>query len=555
MKNIFKGCVLAAALLGGVSCTKMLDMTPTNLVSDKAIWEKTESAEWAVNSIYSYVYGVMANQSLVGLTESLTDMMKYGSYNYNSRAFIPSEFAYGDATTLTASYVDVYMGYWGTQYSRILNTNEALSNLKSYGQMSDEDKIRLEAELRFMRAYLYFDLVKRYREVIIYDEDLSAIVKDRKLDTEEQGWDFIQKDLDFAAAKLPAKEDAKGRLDKGMAYAFLTRTMLYAKRYDAVIAAADEVKKLGYDLEKKYADSYSKSTVDGNVEAILQYHFSRAENVTHGFDFYYTPGGDYALNGTTGGGYGTPTQELVESYEKATGGKPDWAPWHGTGITDTPPYAELEPRFHATVLYNGSDWKGRKIEPYLGGADGFCEWNAEPEPDGRSTTGYYLRKMVDETHDVKQYPSGGVQPITVIRYAEVLLNKAEALYATGEEGQANGIVNDIRSRVGLPAITADGADLMAAIRQERKVEFAFEGLWYWDLRRWGIAHKAYPEGLTGYQVHGFKITKDEEGNFTYDYISVDDKNRNFPERLYRFPLPADELNNNGALEGQFPEWR
>lgn len=554
MKNIFKVFVLASALSVSASCTKMLDMTPTGLVSDKTIWEKTESAEWAVNSLYTYIYDIMENQSLVGLTESLTDMMKYGSYNYNKMAFIPSEFAYGEDNTITASYVDVYMGYWITRYAQIKNINEAFSNLKKYGQMPEDDKTRLEAEIRFMRAYVYFDLVKRYKEVILYDEDLAAIVKDKELSTEEEAWNFIQKDLEFAADKLPVKAEAGGRLDKGAAYAFTTRAMLYAKKYDAVISAAEEVKKLGYDLEKNYADSYSKSTTDGNVEAILQYHFSRADNITQLFDNYYTPGGDFSLNGQIGGGYGTPTQELVESYEKATGGKPDWAPWHGTGITDTPPYAELEPRFHATVLYNGSDWKGRKVEPYLGGADGFCEWNAEPEPDGRSTTGYYLRKMVDETHDVKQYPSDGVQPITVIRYAEVLLNKAEALHATGEEGQANGIVNDIRSRVGLPAITADGADLMAAIRQERKVEFAFEGLWYWDLRRWGIAHKAYPEGLTGYQVHGFKITKDEEGNFTYDYISVDDKDRNFPERLYRFPLPADELNNNGAVK-QFTEWK
>lgn len=553
MKNIFKVFVLASALSVSASCTKMLDMTPTGLVSDKTIWEKTESAEWAVNSLYTYIYDIMENQSLVGLTESLTDMMKYGSYNYNKMAFIPSEFAYGEDNTITASYVDVYMGYWITRYAQIKNINEAFSNLKKYGQMPEDDKTRLEAEIRFMRAYVYFDLVKRYKEVILYDEDLAAIVKDKELSTEEEAWNFIQKDLEFAADKLPAKAEAGGRLDKGAAYAFTTRAMLYAKKYDAVISAAEEVKKLGYDLEKNYADSYSKSTTDGNVEAILQYHFSRADNITQLFDNYYTPGGDFSLNGQIGGGYGTPTQELVESYEKATGGKVDWEPWHTTGVTDTPPYAELEPRFHATVLYNGSDWKERKIEPYLGGTDGFCEWNVEPEPNGRTTTGYYLRKMVDESHDVIQY-SSGVQPFTVIRYAEVLLNKAEALYNTGEEGLANDIVNDIRSRVGLPSISVDGADLMAAIRQERKVEFAFEGLWYWDLRRWGIAHKAYPEGLTGYQVHGFKITKDEEGNFTYDYISVDDKNRNFLERLYRFPLPADELNNNGAVK-QFTEWK
>ena len=552
-KNILKCCAAALVLASSVSCTDLLDMTPTNLVSDKTMWEKTENAEWAVNSLYTYVYSVIANQSVVGLTESLTDMMKYGSYNYNSLAFVPSEFAYGEDHTIKATYVNAYMGYWGTRYSQITKINEAYSNLKKYGKMSDTDKTRLEAEIRFMRAYVYFDLVKRYKEVIIYDENMDAIVKDKALSTEEKAWDFIQADFDFAADKLPVKEDAKGRLDRGAAYAMLTRTMLYAKRYDAVISASEAIAKLGYDLEKKYSDSYSKTISSGNVEAILQYLFNRAENITHSFDFYYTPGGDFTMHGETGGGYGTPTQELVESYELATGGFPDWSDWHDVGVTRTPPYALLEPRFQATVLYNGSQWKGREIQPWLGGADGFCEWNVEPEPNGRTTTGYYLRKMVDETHNVIQYTSG-VQPFTVIRYAEVLLNRAEALYKTGKEGEANDIVNKIRDRVGLPALSVDGEELMAAIRQERKVEFAFEGLWYWDLRRWGIAHEKYPLGLSDYMVHGFKITKDEEGNFTYDYISVDDRNRNYPQRLYRFPLPAAELNNNGSVN-QFPEWK
>lgn len=552
-KNILKCCAAALVLASSVSCTDLLDMTPTNLVSDKTMWEKTETAEWAVNSLYTYVYSVIANQSVVGLTESLTDMMKYGSYNYNSLAFVPSEFAYGEDHTIKATYVNAYMGYWGTRYSQITKINEAYSNLKKYGKMSDTDKTRLEAEIRFMRAYVYFDLVKRYKEVIIYDENMDAIVKDKALSTEAQAWDFIQADFDFAAANLPEKSQAKGRLDKGAAYAFLTRAMLYAQRYDAVITASNELKSLGYDLEKNYSDSYSKTIAGGNIEAILQYLFSRAENITHTFDFYYTPGGDFTMHGETGGGYGTPTQELVESYELATGGFPDWSVWHDVGVTQTPPYALLEPRFQATVLYNGSQWKGREIQPWLGGADGFCEWNVEPEPDGRTTTGYYLRKMVDETHNVIQYTSG-VQPFTVIRYAEVLLNRAEALYKTGKEGEANDIVNKIRDRVGLPALSVDGEELMAAIRQERKVEFAFEGLWYWDLRRWGIAHEKYPLGLSDYMVHGFKITKDEEGNFTYDYISVDDQKRNFPQRLYRFPLPAAELNNNGSVN-QFPEWK
>ena len=527
-------------------------MSPTDKVSDKVMWESTTNAEYHVNYLYSYIYDVLMGQCVAGQTEALTDMLKYGSYNYNALCYIPSEIAYGAATTLTAGYVDSYLGYWGSWYTGISKVNKAIVSLRKYGQMSDQDKLRLEAEMKFMRAFLYFDLMKRYKEIIIYDENLDAYAKDKAVSSEAEGWDLIQADLEYAAENLPERTASKGRLDKGMAWGFMTRAMLYAERWDLVKTAAVEVEKLGYALEADYQDGYMKPIGSGNKEAIIQYQFDRANDVTHSYDFYYTPGGDFSINKETGGGYGTPTQEMVESYELATGGFPDWTPWHDV-TTETPPYADLEPRFHASVLYNGAPWKGRKIEPYVGGADGWCQWNLEREPKGRTTTGYYLRKMVDESHDVIAY-SGGVQPLIVLRYAEVLLNKAEACHKTNDPAGANAAVRAIRDRVGLPYEDVTGDDLWKAIRQERKVELAYEGLWYWDLRRWKVAHKPYPEGLTGYQQHGLKIEKNNDGTFTYTYVSVDDQDRNFPEKMYRFPMPTGELNNNGAVD-QYPEWK
>lgn len=552
MKKIFK-TILAAAVVGLSSCTAMLDMTPHDKMSDKTIWDTTLAAEYAINYIYSYTYDITMGQSAAGQTEAFTDQMKYGSYNNNALCKIPSDIAYGDATNMTASYVDVYMGSWSWLYGAIRRTNQSISELKEYGKMPEADKARLEAELKFMRAFIYFDLVKRYGDIIVYDEDMTKITKDRALDTEETAWNLIQSDLEFAAANLPDRTAAKGRLDKGAAWAFLSRAMLYAERWDVVVTAAEEVEKLGYGLEANYADSYSLKNTAGNNEAILQYQFDRTQGVTHSFDFYYTPGGDYTLNGESGGGYGTPTQEMVESYEYAKGGFPDWTAWHST-TTKTPPYAELEPRFHATILYNGSPWKGRTIEPFVGGADGWSQWNIDREPKGRTTTGYYLRKMVDEGHDVITQ-SGSVQPITIIRYAEVLLNKAEACYhLDGKVAEANAAVKAVRERVGLPYTDKSGSALWEAIRQERKVELSYEGFWYWDLRRWGVAHKAYPEGLTGYQLHGLKIEKTGDDAYTYTYVSVDDQDRNFSEKMYRFPIPSSELTSN-ALVDQFPEWK
>ncbi len=540
---------LTAALAALVSCNKTLDLTPTDRVSAKTLWETTHNAEYSVNHLYSYLWGYYSAPTAAGLTEALTDELKYTSYNFNAMAYIPSYLAYFEST-VTAQTIDVYLGMWGSLYTAIRETNEAISYLHTYGQMKQEEKTRLEGELRFLRGYFYFELIKRYKDVILYDEDLTSIVKDKAVSPESKGWDFVQADLNFAADNLPDAAAANGRINKGMAYGLLSRAMLYAKRYDAVIAAANAVAELGYSLEPRYADACGKSLAAGNREAILQYTFDYASGLTHSFDFYYTPGGDFAIQDMKGGAYAVPTQEIVESYELATGGFPSWSAWHAS-TTNTPPYAQLEPRFHATILYNGAPWKDRTIEPYVGGVDGWATWKTDKEPKGKTVTGYYLRKHVDESYDVST--SGSSHPFTLLRYGEVLLNKAEACYRTGDAAGANAAVRAIRARVGLPYSDKSGDNLWKAIVQERKVELAFEGLRYWDLRRWEMAAQPYPDGLCAYQQHGLKIEPEGSG-FRYTYVSVDEKNRNFPERLYRFPMPKSELESN-SLVNQYDEWK
>lgn len=552
-----KTIAIISSVLALTACSKWLDMTPTSSVSSKTMWESTEKAEYSINYIYTYIWSLNSAPTDLGLTESLTDEMKYTSYNYNALCYIPSEFAYGDGQTVTSTYVDAYMGRWGTLYGAIRRANEGISYLKSYGQMSDSDKLRLEAELRLLRGYFYFELAKRYHSVIIYDEDLTAIKKDKALSPESEVWDFIRKDLFFAAENLPAAAKTAGRLNKGIAYGMISRAMLYAGAFDAkyyndVIEAASQVGSLGYTLESSYSDACAKTLASGNREAILQYTFDYANGITHSFNYYYTPGGDYTLIDSKGGGYGVPTQEIVESYELATGGFPSWSTWHSTtGTNIEPPYALLEPRFQATILYNGASWKGRTIEPYIDGTDGWATWKTEKEPKGRTVTGYYLRKLVDENYDVKT--SGSSQPFTLLRYGEVLLNKAEAMYFTSDFSGANDCIREIRTRVGLPYSNKSGEELLYAIKQERKVELAFEGQRYWDLRRWKDAAKDYPAGLTAYQQHGLKIEKSGD-KFTYTYVSVDEKDRKFLPAVYQFPMPLSELNSN-SLVNQYSEWK
>lgn len=552
MKRIYTkigSALLVCCSLFFAGCSDYLDLTPTDKASDKLVWSKPEYAQLAVNDFYNSIglYGSYGtNQSIDGLTEGFTETLKYGSKTNSTHMDRCNLFVY--AGTMSASWASYDLGAWSDLYNRIRRVNEALSNMNKYSSFDAETTAKFVGQLRFFRAFYYFELLKRYKEVIIYNEDLTQISASKALSTEAQGWDFVQADLEYAGKSLPSEWASAdfGRITSGAAYAFLSRAMLYAERWDVAKSAASKVIHSNkYALATTYASAF-KSGRDGNKESILEYNYNLS-GITHNFDDLFSPGGD---PGIQQGGLGTPTQEMVESYELAgTGGFPDWSQWHGATTTTPPPYEQLEPRFQATVLYNGASWKGRTVQPYVDGADGWCQYSDDPAPAGRTTTGYYLRKLVDETHNLS-VNSASTQPWISIRYAEVLLNFAEACYHTSNADSANMAIKEIRTRVGLPSSNKSGAELFAAIRQERKVELSYEGLLFWDMRRWKLAATEY----TGYRVHGLKIEKNLDGTFKYTYVDCDKQNRYFPEKLYRLPLPQDELVNNTAVQ-QYPEWR
>ena len=139
-----------------------------------------------------------------------------------------------------------------------------------------------------------------------------------------------------------------------------------------------------------------------------------------------------------------------------------------------------------------------------------------------------------------------------IRLAEVYLNRAEANFRLGNTGAALADMNAVRTRpgVGLPAKSGlTGEELMAAIRQERKIELAYEGHLYWDMRRWKLAHKEY----NNYRCHGMKITSEGADN-RYEYVDCDFQDRKFLEKTYVLPIPSSELSNNSGIE-QYDEWK
>lgn len=551
MKTKYIIPILTAILIGGLtSCNNYLDIDPTDKISEKLVWSTEDNANLAINYFYSSIADIGSfntYECVAGMTEGLTDELKYSSMNNNALMYIPNEISYGGAV-LTPTYVDVYFGVWGTTYTLIRRVNEDIAGLEKYGSFNDSIMSRMKGELRFFRGLYYFELMKRYHQAILYDEDMSKISPNKALNTEAEGWKFIYDDLKYAGEHLPKSVSPTDRLTSGAAYALMSRAMLYCKNWSAVKEASEKVFAMGYQLTANYADAFKS----GNSEAIFQYSYNASDDVSHSFDNYYAPGGDVAEDGnSTSGGYATPTQDMVEEYELASGGKPDWSKWHTTtGTKETPPYDKLEPRFAATILYNGSSWKNRHIEPYVGGVDGWCTWETDATPEGRTTTGYYLRKLVDETHSFSK-GQNSTQPWIAFRLAEVDLNYAEACYESGDNATALKYINKIRERVHLPDLTGiSGDNLFAALRHERKVELAFEGLYYWDMRRWGLSPKAF----TGIRRHGFKIEKNSDNSFTYTYVNVDNQDLNYPEKLNRLPIPIDEITNNKDIN-QFPEWK
>ncbi|MFZ5429102.1 MAG: RagB/SusD family nutrient uptake outer membrane protein [Bacteroidota bacterium] len=542
INNIFKtALVLAFAIF--IGCDDYLDTTATDRISDKIVWESEANIKLYVNAFYPYIdrYGNFGNSQFSGnLTEGLTETMKYGSYVPGSRAGDANMYVF---TPEMMSPSGSLLNTWGTTYERIRRVNEFLVGLEKYSTLETEKNKIYEGQARFFRAFLYFQLAKRHGGVILYTD--MNLQKDKNRSSAEETWNLIADDLDFAASVLPVTWDNanKGRVTKGAALALKSRAMLYAQRWQAAKDAADAVIALNiYSLTGNYKDSWK----GGNSESILEYNYL-ITGPNHTFDKDYATFGEIENQG----GSGTPTQEMVESYESKDGAKVDWSTWHVKGGTTTrPPWENLEPRFAATIIYNGSTWKGRVMENCVDGTNGrYMGYRDDTYAKGRTTTGYYLRKFMNESHtDLITYRS--TQTWVELRLAEVYLNRAEASFRLGNSNPALSDLNVVRGRVNLPPLNGLSGDaLFDAIRQERKIELAFEGHLYWDMRRWKLAHVDY----NGYRVHGMKISRHEAG-FHYELVDCDLQDRKFLEKTYVLPVPYSEMENNAAIE-QYDEWK
>lgn len=424
-------------------------------------------------------------------------------------------------------------------------------------------------ELRFLRAYFYFELFKTYGDVPLVTTTLTnGQANNMKRTPADQIVKFIVDELDEVAPYLPITYTDEpyaeiGRATRAAAYALKARTLLYAasplhnptgdksKWEKAALASKyviDHAKTWGLSLGS-YSANWGNDAFF-NKELI----FGLGRESDNSFEMANYPVG--VENGSSGN---CPTQSLVDQYEFQDNGQTFGERYPGETINlTTNPYEGLDPRFGMTVVKNGDEWptngtQKKVIETFVGG------FNAAPKY-GATPTGYYLRKLVDGScvttadNQVKRQHTW-----VVMRLAEFYLDFAEAAFhATGHSNTsvalvngnevdlgmtANEAVNVLRNRsdIQMPEFTEDGDAWVKRYERERLVELAFENHRFWDVRRW----KKGAEYFKNISV----ATITDGGNT----LVRSTKTRSWDEKYNLFPIPQSEILINSNL-GQNEGW-
>lgn len=475
MKNILLTLAIGASL---VSCT--LDLTPKDALST-ATFPKTEKD---IEMLAVGCYDGYVDQNFTVYNDVFSDN-GYCAINTNWSAYANGKATHSNPGT----------GWF--DYSLITRCNNFLSTTdKTEIPFKDSGRLnQLRNEIRFIRAWRYYMMATAYGDIPLVTTVVSNLEESKvPASPEADVVKFILDELDDISADGALAVNAKetGRITRGAALALKMRICLFYKKYEETIKTADAIKGLGiYDLykvgTKPYNDLFKEANED-NSEVILA--CKKVEN-----DYKNQTIIEFCNANDGGWSAFVPIQSLVDAYEMSSGLTIKEAEKTGE-YNPVHPYKGRDPRFYATVLYSGADWVN------IGGVFRIYNTldktiNGKPNKDNAndsrnaSQSGYTCCKYMSPLTQYSDINNTGLDFI-VIRYAEVLLSKAEALIELNRDFDvAYGLINEVRHRAGMPDVDqakyASQADLRELLRRERRVEFAFEGLRRSDIVRWGIA--------------------------------------------------------------------
>lgn len=510
--------LMAVLLISSCSKDFLNETNPNSLASDN-FWKTSGDVDKALAGVFAQLQSVdLYNGNSSGQNAGVYRLDFISDNGYCNYDFINgASVARGDYSP-TDGLVN---SFWTACYKMIQRSNDFLANVDRVKTVSEVNRNTMKAEVRFLRALAYHHLAMCYRDAPLITAPQSLAEAKVPKNTYKELSDFVITELNdiTKGSELPITV-VKGRVPKGAALALLARFYLYNKNYTEAAATAQKVIDLNqYNLSTTYQTLF---TVAGEV----------SKDVI--FAVQYAGPGLAAGVGATFNGY------FPAAPQVHTVALPNLADAYyctdGLPITRSPLYnasnktLNRDPRFNATVVTTNSLFRGAAI----------LATNLAP-------TRYRLRKWADETALNSTNAFDNAQDFYVLRYAEVLLTRAEALLESGTytEQQVRDLVNQVRTRATMPKVEAvEGTNLtkqqlIDIVRQERRVETAFEGLRYYDLKRWGILKERAVD--TYMSVDKIQATSIQTRTFN-------------PARHNVWPIPQREIDANSALV-QHSEWQ
>lgn len=604
--------IIALSVFGTVftSCNdSFVNTKPLDQLSESVVWTDPSLADAFVTELYGGLGNGGFDEQMLA---SLTDEASFTHPGRNITTITESRSNPADPGWINGTLS------WQNMYTRIRACNLALENLKKATSFPAATVNRLNGEAKFMRAYFYHQLVRYYGGVPIVDKSFSLSDTEflSKRNTMKECIEFIVKDCDEAAGHLNGLSLAAGRASKAAALALKSRILIYGASdlYDAATAKSKSSAMAAYtnpefmayvdgsrserwtrakDAAKAVLDlpgygsqlnlsapaskddgiaNYSNIALarnGGEKDLIFARYFINAKQENGGrIGLFNGPNGYHNWAGNA------PIQNFVDDYEMMDGSKFSWSNTEHASA----PYQNRDPRFYASLMYDGSTWKPRTADvaakdplnqiqtgqyeltsggskvPYFGldtRKSSVEDWNG-------SYTGYYFRKFTDPNPAIVDQSTWQQIPWPFFRYTEALLNYVEACIELGQDAEARAWLNKIRFRSGMPAVTESGDALRQRYRNERRVEMAFEEQRYHDARRWMIAsstlgRKVQIMNVIGTLKPGKTVTLYKYDPTSYDYqykvVEMDPgkENRAWLDKMYFLPIHRDEMNRNKNL--------
>lgn len=514
------GCLIIFISLFSACSDDFLNRISPNAVSDDTFWETEKDVDLALTGCYQ----ALRNQSLYNCTHTAAngffglDMVcdnGYFTWDYRPGAAI----ARGDYSATDAKLINI----WSGSYGGIGRCNIFIDKILLMGEdiLPIEKKQRLIAEAKFLRALHYNNLTILFRDVPLVTKSLSLEEGYVSKNSQAEIIDFITTDLVGCVEDLPLPADLPqtewGRATKGAGYALLGEIYLNNKQYEKAAEWNKKVIDLGY---YELFPDYTRLFTEGNEtckEVIFSVCYQRGVGGQgSGFGWFKYPRVPDNHH---------PLKNLAEDYYCVDGLPVSKSPLYNENMETE----NRDIRFGTTLISKGSLWQNKIVDP-----------------GQLITTGYAQRKWVEEnTEDIRKDQHDSSQDFYIFRYAHILLNRAEGLVWSGNfvESEVRELINQIRRRVNMPEVElVEGTGLsktqwMEIIKHERRVETAFEGRRYFDLKRWGMLK----ERTDFYNKYEWKNNSSLQKRF------FDESKHNV------WPIPQSEVDVNKALK-QHAEW-